>query len=610
MADERIGSRNLDARKTFSWMELFRTFLIALDPFKLLVAAAGIMATALGWSLISLIFHNAWNQPKPDNRDSDINDRKNAYVKDGKDEKNAQTRATTEYDIEIARYSLMERLSGPGGAYRTMPWSENRGRNPFLMTREAVSQDAAERHSALARFADQAHVLVEPLLKFLGPVLNLFDPAANFWVQLYLIFLILWLLLVWGFCGGVITRMAIVQIAGKEGSGLRDAVRFVRSRYLSYLSSPMVPLLLIFAVVIGCMFYGLLHLIPLFGDIVVDGLFWWIPMGAGFIMALLVVGLVGYPLMYSTISAEGSDTFDALSRSYNYVYESPWNYIWYSFVAIVYGAVVVFFVVFMSSLMVYLGKWGVSRTPLTQTVNRAPEYLFIYSPTSFGWRELMLKGSPVEITKDPAKAGVTDKNLPYPPPEGYLYTKPESATEYMREYSWYNYAGAGMVAFWMTLLFMLMLGFSYSYFWTASSMIYLLMRKKVDEVETDEIYTEEENFEEPISPPKVGGPAPAASNTVLVDAPTLRMPPATHPAPPPTSPPPPATPSPAAEVSTPAPILFPGTETTPQSIPDEPKHPSSSDGGGHGSASYPLAETTPPAITDAPKHPPEGEHSH
>ena len=59
-------------------------------------------------------------------------------------------------------------------------------------------------------------------------------------------------------------------------------------------------------------------------------------------MAVFLVGLVGYPLMYTTISAEGdqSDTFDALSRSINYVYQSPWHYIWYWIVAVVYGAAV------------------------------------------------------------------------------------------------------------------------------------------------------------------------------------------------------------------------------------------------------------------------------
>ena len=192
-------------------------------------------------------------------------------------------------------------------------------------------------------------------------------------------------------------------------------------------------------------------------------------------------------LMYTTLSAEGSDTFDALSRSYNYVYESPWYYIWYGIVSVFYGAAVIFFVVCMSSLMVYLGKWGVSQTPFTKSANRSPEYLFIYSPTSFGWRELMLKGSPVEITPDRSKAGLNAEGKPVEPIDGYWYTDPDAASKYMQSFYYSNYFGAGMVSFWMSLLFMMMLGFSYSFFWTQASMIYLLMRKKVDEVEVDDV---------------------------------------------------------------------------------------------------------------------------
>ncbi len=352
----------------------------------------------------------------------------------------------------------------------------------------------------------------------------------------------------WGFFGGVITRMAIVQIAGKEGGGLRDSVRFVKSRYLSYFSSPIVPILLIFAVVAGCIFFGFFHMIPLFGDILVDGLFWWVPLGAGFVMALLVVGLVGYPLMYTTLSAEGSDTFDALSRSYNYVYESPWSYIWYSFVAVVYGAVVVFFVVFMSSLMVYLGKWGVGQTFWTQASNRSPEYLFVYSPTSFGWQELMLQGSPAAVEPNPNYRHAMPDGSGKPDMREYVPKNQPDNDEYMKSYHWYEHAGAGMVAFWMTLFFMLMLGFSYSYFWTASSMIYLLMRKKVDEVEVDEIYTEEEDFEEPVAPPKLSMTPPAGPVSIPVDAPTLRA--AGRRAPPPPPPPPPRQPRPPAATRT------------------------------------------------------------
>ena len=91
MADERGGSRDFDTRKTLRWTELLRTFLIALDPFKLLVAAAGILATALGWWLLSVIFYSSWTEPK--SREGEITDRKNELIKKNIEEKEARTRA-------------------------------------------------------------------------------------------------------------------------------------------------------------------------------------------------------------------------------------------------------------------------------------------------------------------------------------------------------------------------------------------------------------------------------------------------------------------------------------------------------------------------------------
>ena len=53
------------------------------------------------------------------------------------------------------------------------------------------------------------------------------------------------------------------------------------------------------------------------------------------------------------------------------------------------------------------------------------------------------------------------------------------------------------------------------------------------------IFDEEEDFEQPVAPPKLSTPPPAAPTSIPIDAPTLRTPPPA-PAPSPPSPPPPA----------------------------------------------------------------------
>jgi len=543
MAEERTGSQGNPAwrPKPASWTKVFGTFLVALDPFKLIVAAGGILATALGWWLISLIFYSAWTEPK-------LSTFEEKSKKDSKleTEDDRKRWAAKEYARSLDSWALMHELAGPtersndlyaryyqerhpdvlsrnkrlesgyGGKYRTMPWDENRGPNPYLMTRTVVSGSGPERREAVKQFGTyQLPNLVEPLLKFLTPVYYLFDHRASFWGYVYLLLLIFWLLVVWAFFGGVLTRMAVMQLAGKEGGGLRDSITYMKRRYVSYLLSPLVPIFLIGFLVLCCMLFGVIHWIPGVGDIF-DGLFWWLPLLAGLVMTLVLVGMVGYPMMYTTLSAEGSDTFDAMSRSYNYVYESPWHYLWYCIVAIAYGAVLTLFVVVVGSLTTYFAKWGVSKFPAWGS-DRSPEYLFIYSPESLGWKQLLTQGSPAEIN---------DRGE---------HTHPDF-DKYMDDYAWYNHAGAGMVSFWITLVFLMVIGFSYSYFWTASTQIYLLMRKRVDETELDEVYVEEEAPDAPPltpSPTPAPIPTPTAPVSVAVDAPTLKQPSAPSPTPPP-----------------------------------------------------------------------------
>ncbi len=218
--------------------------------------------------------------------------------------------------------------------------------------------------------------------------------------------------------------------------------------------------------------------------------------------------------MYSTISTEGSDSFDAISRSYSYVYQAPWHYLWYGLVAIAYGAILVFFVGLMGSLMVYLGKWGVERAPVLDT--REPTYLFRYAPTSYGWRDLLLYKQP-----DTETVTIVHHN-------GAVGPELTLSPSYKESMSWSNYIGAIMVSVWIYILFLMVVGFAYSYFWCASTIIYLLMRRKVDDTEMDEVHLEEEEFEEPLpksapaaAPP--AAPAPAGGRT-MVEAPTLRTP--------------------------------------------------------------------------------------
>src|SRR5207302_2104316 len=156
-------------------------------------------------------------------------------------------------------------------------------------------------------------------------------------------------------------------------------------------TAPLFPLVFVFVLLVFMVVYGWVGMIPILGDILINGLFWPLMILFGLLMAVALVGLVGWPLMSSTVSTEGTDSWEAVSRSYSYVFQAPWNYIGYWLLALAYGAVLILFVGFMGSFTVYLSKWGVSQTPWVQAANRDPSYLFVYAPTSFGWRDLTLK---------------------------------------------------------------------------------------------------------------------------------------------------------------------------------------------------------------------------
>ena len=456
-----------------------------------------------------------------------------------------------------SRYDNQGRYK-PYGTLSTWPWFEDRGPNPFLLATGQLGKPWEVGHFWEWFLTQQIPVLIEPLVKLLLPVVYFFSPGADLKGRLYFLCVLIWTVVTWSVFGGAITRIAAVQVARGEKIGLVDAVRFTLKRILSYVTAPLFPLLFIFVLLVVMVLFGLPFMIPVFGDFMA-GLLWPVMILLGLLMAVALVGLVGWPLMAATVSAEGTDSWEAVSRSYSYVYQKPWHFIWYGLVAIAYGAVIVFFVGFMGSLAVYLAKWGVSQTPGITAVHREPNFLFAYAPTSFGWRSLLLKGAVVDGRQVVDSDGQIDYDDPHSPYNQWIgrddsYNGPDRL-------AWWNMIAAALVGIWLAILFLLILGFGYSYFWSASTIIYMLLRRKVDAAEMDEVYLEDEDgegaFGGPLTAP-AAPPAPAVKpgtqSLTMVDAPSLRP---TNPVAPPPAPPPlssPMAPGAAAAATAPAPL--------------------------------------------------------
>ena len=191
-------------------------------------------------------------------------------------------------------------------------------------------------------------------------------------------------------------------------------------------------------------------------------------------------------------------------------------------VAISYGAVLIFFVGFMGSFTVYLSKWAVSQTPLIKYSDRDPVYLFIYAPDSFHWRNLMLKDKLID--GDPL---VQNGHINEDAYDRYTGSNGKKMANEKQQLWLPNKIGAGMVAFWLGLVFLLMIGFGYSLFWSLMTIIYFLLRRDVDAAEMDEVYLEEDEhdlaYSGPLTPPT--SPPPTAPSKAgqqplaMVDAP-------------------------------------------------------------------------------------------
>jgi hypothetical protein len=129
---------------------------------------------------------------------------------------------------------------------------------------------------------------------------------------------------------------------------------FAKKKFTSFFWSTMAVAVAFFFFFLCNVIGGLVGAIPYAGPILVAILSPFAFIG-GFVMMLIAIGgIFGWPLMSPAVAAEGTDAFDAISRAFSYIYTRPWHYLFYWIITIVYGAFSVGFVWLFSALMVRL----------------------------------------------------------------------------------------------------------------------------------------------------------------------------------------------------------------------------------------------------------------
>ncbi len=276
---------------------------------------------------------------------------------------------------------------------------------------------------------------------------------------------------------GAVHRIAALHFAREEKIPITQAMRFACGNFLNYLTAPLIPLALIVllgvVVFVGGLAFGM------WGGKIVMALLLPLALVLGLIIAFLSIGLAaGAPLMFPTIAVEGSDSFDAISRSFSYVFAKPWRSLLYGVVALVYGAITYLFVRLFLLLALCSVHWFAGA-----------------GAGVWGSYGMSYRLHPDATEVDAVWTAPTFDNL-----LGAVNWQALEGAEVV---------GAALIGVWVFLVAGLAPAYLLSFFASASTSIYFLLRKNVDATDLDDVVVEEE--EEELFAPEPE-PAPADQN--------------------------------------------------------------------------------------------------
>jgi len=165
-------------------------------------------------------------------------------------------------------------------------------------------------------------------------------------------------LIVISLAGGAICRIAALQFAQGEKPGLTEALRFSTKKFTSFFTAPLAPLGIIIFIGFFIFLLGLVGNIPLGIGKVIMVIFMLLALiASGLITVVLIGAVAGFNLMFPAVAYDDSDCFDAISRSFSYIFAKPWRMAFYTTVAAVYGAICYIFVRFFAFLLLWITRW-------------------------------------------------------------------------------------------------------------------------------------------------------------------------------------------------------------------------------------------------------------
>ena len=350
-----------------------------------------------------------------------------------------------------------------------------------------------------------------------------------------------WFSVVWAFFSGAVCRIAAMKIAREEGLELRDALKFGASKFVANLLSIVfvVGLVGFFYLICNSTIAGWIGRIPWVGDLLVGLLFFLVLLSSFFIVFAGALGILGFNLASAAIATEASDTFDGVSRAWNYILARPWTVILtyaltFGYIGIFVFCAHIFEKVTVKSLSV--SGWGMGMKPryvepdpdTAATIGvDARQKIAIPGRGEYLYRQLVLKdpafndhdqkyqegkerlfypqmepdaaGNMVPIPGNSIDTKIADnvRNAP----EGHL--KEVALTHQKNREIDVNPAiesGLKMLSWvvmgWLLLAKLIIVAYAVSYFFSSMTTIYFLLRKDVEGDDYTEINLEEDEDED------------------------------------------------------------------------------------------------------------------
>ena len=248
-------------------------------------------------------------------------------------------------------------------------------------------------------------------------------------------------LLVMSIGGGAICRMSACAFAGQQRLRIREALDFALGNWSKLVLTPMLPLLIATSLGLILLIPGILMNVPWLN--VVGGLAYGLAMCLAFILSFLLLGYsLGAPMLIPAIACENCDAADAQQRAYAYLISRPLHLIGYGVIGVIGFALGYTLVNLFGTTMMNL------TAGIADLVTRSPA---LERGGGFDLFSLSMR--------EPVAGLDTD-----------------------------DQATASLIGFWQRLVIDLIAAYVISYFFTGTTMLYLLMRRVCDGQDVEEIW--------------------------------------------------------------------------------------------------------------------------